>query len=378
MKSFFLLLFCATCTFISAQVTQETFESYKLQEERTISYYVPESYNPDEKHPIILVLDADYLFDNVVANAKFYSRFQGMPNAIVVGVHEKNNEQRYNDTAFDEDTGLPIDSSKRFFEFLSMELLPYIENTYTTATFKMIFGYDATANFINFYLFKENSLFNAYVSIAPALAPEMETRIPQRIEALPNTIFYQLITEGEKTNASVTTLQNNLTAISKESFHYQPFHYQNADHIAIASYGIGAALDGVFGMFKPISPAEYREKILKSEAPVFEYLTNKKQMITDLFGFEKPTALNDIMAIYAACRKKEDATSLKSLADLCKKDFNGTMLGFYFEAEYYEQIGAPKKALRTYEKAFGMDEIDFLTKDMALEKIDAIKADFGY
>jgi tetratricopeptide (TPR) repeat protein len=54
------------------------------------------------------------------------------------------------------------------------------------------------------------------------------------------------------------------------------------------------------------------------------------------------------------------------------------MLGFYFEGEYYEQMGEPKKALKTFEKAFLMDEIDFLTKELALEKMDALKADFGF
>ena len=53
-------------------------------------------------------------------------------------------------------------------------------------------------------------------------------------------------------------------------------------------------------------------------------------------------------------------------------------MGFYFEGECYEHEGEAKKALRTYEKAFGMEEIDFLTKEMALEKIDALKADFGF
>jgi len=101
-------------------------------------------------------------------------------------------------------------------------------------------------------------------------------------------------------------------------------------------------------------------------------------MIERLFGFRKTVDLNDIMAIYAATRKKEDVESLKPLSDLCKKEYPNTMLGFYFEGEYYEQLGEPKKALRTFEKAFGMEEIDFLTKDMALEKIDALKADFGF
>lgn len=146
----------------------------------------------------------------------------------------------------------------------------------------------------------------------------------------------------------------------------------------VTPYGIGRAWDRTFDIFKPISPDEYREQILTSEEPVFNYLKNKYETIQTLFGFSKPVELNDIMAIYAGCRKKEDFESLKPLSDLCKKEFPDTMLGFYFEGEYYEQLGEPKKALRTFEKAFGMKEIDFLTKDMALEKMDALKADFGF
>ena len=141
---------------------------------------------------------------------------------------------------------------------------------------------------------------------------------------------------------------------------------------------MGKAWERTFEIFKPISPEEYREKILTSDEPVFNYLENKYQTIETVFGFRKPMELNDIMAIYAGCRKKDDFESLKPLSDLCKEEYPETMLGFFFEGEYYEQIGEPKKALRTFEKAFGMQEIDFLTKDMALDKMDALKADFGF
>ncbi|QXP50797.1 esterase [Cellulophaga sp. HaHa_2_95] len=364
----------------NAQVTQEIFESFKLQERRDVQYYIPENYTQEKKYPLIIVLDAEYMFENVVATAKFYSRFHGMPEAIIAGVNQSKDNERYQDCAFDEATGLPSDSSKLFFEFLGMELIPYLETSYNTAPFKMIVGYDITANFSNYYLFKEDSLFNSYVSISPTLAPEMETRVPARLSAMEKTIFYHLITDGEKAKKDTQTpiLNTAIKAIEKENLHYFYDEYKDADHISVATYSIGKAFDDVFTMFKPISPIEYKTQILTSEEPVFDYLSNKYEMIEKLFGFRKSVDLNDIMAIYAASRKKEDFESLKPLADLCKKEYPETMLGFYFEGEYLEQMGEPKKALRTFEKAFGMEEIDFLTKDMALEKIDALKADFGY
>jgi len=372
-----ILLFCFS---LSAQVTQEIFESFKLQERRDVQYYIPEEYDKEKKYPLVLVLDGEYLFDQVVANAKFFSKFHGMPEMIVVGINQSENSIRLDDCSWDEESGLPGEKAKTFFEFIGMELIPYLDLNYSTAPFKMIVGYDISANFQNYWLFKERSLFNAYINISPKLAPEMETRVPSRLGAFDKQIFYQLILEGEKNKNTprIMEMDKAIKAIEKESLHYYFDQYEGADHISIATYGIGKAFDNIFGMFKPISPKEYKTQILTSEEPVFQYLTDKYKGIEELFGFTKTVELNDVMAIYAGVRKKEDFESLQQLSDLCKREFPGTMLGFYFEAEYLEYMGEPKKALKTFEKSFGMDEIDFLTKEMALEKIDALKADFGY
>ena len=363
-----------------SQVTQEIFESFKLQERRDVQYYFPENMDETKNHPLIIVLDADYLFDQVVASSKFYSRFHGMPQSIIVGINQSKNDLRYEDCAFDPENGLPSEKGKNFYEFISMELIPYLDLNFSTAPFKMIVGYDITANFENYWLFKDYSVFDAYISISPTLAPEMETRVPLRLNTFDKQLFYQLIVEGEqnKDTQKIMTMHQGITDLGKESLHYFFDEYKNADHISVATYGIGKAFDNIFGMFKPISPKEYKTQILTSEEPVFDYLQNKYQGIIDLFGFSKPVELNDIMAIYAASRKKEDFESLKPLSDLCKKEYPDTMLGFYFEGEYYEQLGEPKKALKTFEKAFQMKEIDFLTKEMALQKMDALKADFGF
>jgi hypothetical protein len=363
-----------------SQTTQEIFESFKLQERRDVHYYFPENMDEDKKYPLIIVLDGEYLFEQVVASSKFYSRFHGMPQSIVVGLDQSKNDLRYEDCAFDNESGLPSEKGKNFYEFIGMELIPYLDLNFSTAPFKMIVGYDITANFMNYWLFKDNSIFDAYISISPTLAPEMETRVPMRLNTFENQIFYQIIVEGEqnKDTQRIAAMNQGIKALEKESLHYYFDEYKNADHISVATYGIGKAFDNIFGMFKPISPKEYKTQILTSEEPVFNYLESKYQGIVDIFGFSKPVALNDIMAIYAASRKKEDFESLKPLSDLCKKEYPDTMLGFYFEAEYYEQLGEPKKALKTFEKAFQMEEIDFLTKEMALEKMDALKADFGF
>ncbi|WP_088339792.1 alpha/beta hydrolase [Robiginitalea sediminis] len=365
---------------LAAQVKQEIFESFKLQERRDVSYYIPESYTPDKQYPLVIVLDAERLFDQVVAVSKYHSKYQGMPETLIVGIHQEKDDLRWYDCAFEEDSGLPSDKGKAFYEFIGLELIPYMVSAYNVAPFKMIVGYDITANFGNFYLFKEASLFHGFISISPFLAPEMETRVPMRLAELDQQIFYHLIAEGApgKDLERIKAMDAGIGQIKREGLHYYFDLYPEADDISIGAYGISQAWDRTFSLFKPISPREYRENILTSEEPVFSYLENRYNTIESLFGFRKSVDLDDVLAIYAGCRKKGDFESLKPLSDLCKEAFPETMLGFYFEGEYYEELGEPKKALRTFEKAFGMEEIDFLTKEMALEKMDALKADFGF
>jgi hypothetical protein len=363
-----------------AQVKQEIFESFKLQERRDVKYYFPEDYTPDKKYPLVVVLDGEYLFDQVVATSKFYSRFQGMPEAIIVGIEQSKDDLRWYDCGYDELNGLPTDKAKNFYEFLGMEIVPYLDTTYSTAPFRVFVGYDITAKFGNYFLFKDRSYFNAYFSISPLLAVDMESRVPERLNAMDQQIFYHLITESGKGDTwnALRKMDQAIKGITRDNIHYYYDEHPEANEVSVATYGIGKAWERTFEIFKPISPEQYQKEILTSDEPVFKYLQDKYDMIENLFGFRKPVVLNDIMAIYAGCRKKEDTNSLKPLAELCKEQYPTTMLGFYFEGEYYEQMGEPKKALRTFEKAFGMAEIDFLTKEMALEKMDALKADFGF
>ncbi|NKI31480.1 alpha/beta hydrolase [Croceivirga thetidis] len=375
-----LLLFGLLCIGLQAQVTSEKFDSYILQDSRQLQYFFPEDYTEEKKYPLILVLDAEYLFDMVVANAKFYGTYQRMPEAIIVGVNQVSYDLRWEDCDFEQTTGLPTDNAQEFYDFIGKELIPYLEGTYSIAPFKMFIGYDITANFGNYFLFEDQSIFNSYLIISPLLATEMEARVPARLTDLKQQIFYNLVLEKENTEDRNRILQMDraITSIDKENIRYFFDQYEEPDHTSIAAYGISKAFDNVFKIFRPISPKEYKEKILTSDQPVFQYLLDKYAMIENLLGFEKEIELNDVMAIYAGVLKKEDYESLGELAKLCKKTYPETMLGFYFEGEYLEYIGEPKKAKKAFEKSFLMEEIDFLTKEMAIEKIDALKADFGY
>jgi predicted alpha/beta superfamily hydrolase len=363
-----------------AQTQKETLESYYLQEERSIRICLPEDYDEAKTYPLILVLDAEYLFDMVVANARFYHRNDRMPNSIIVGIDHEEEYLRERDFSFDPNNGYLTQDSDAFYSFLEKEVLPYCKKNYSIAPFKMFIGYDSSAALGNFFLYGDRSLFTAYLSISPVLPNEMENLIPSRLLDHSQQIFYNLVLEKGPTTDRQRILQMNqsIASIQREGLHYYFDQYEAPDHTTIVAYGISKAFDNVFKLLRPITPMEYKKEILTSNDPAIQYLYHKYEMIEELLGFKKPYELNDIMAIYAASEKKDDFESLKDLADICKRQWPETMMGDYLQGEYFENMGEVKKALRAFEKAYQKNEIDFLTKEAAYDKIAAIKDDFGY
>lgn len=379
----YVILFMAFVSFIftNAQTKIEKLASKKLNETRDIQLYIPEGYSDEKVYPIIVVLDAHYLFESVVANSRYYNYWDEMPECIIVGVNQYKMEERERDCMYDDANGLPKDKGADFFEFIGMELIPFVEKNYNTANFKMIVGHDLTANFANYYLFKEVPLFDAYINLSPSFAPKMEERIVTRLGEFDTKKFYYLATaeEDDKKDAQrISALNTTLSAIKNEHIFYYYDDFTEANHNSLAVQAIPRAMSKIFSIYRPISVKEYKEKISTLTTSPYLYLNDKYETIKNLFGFEKRVSVNDFMAIYSAVRKAEKTDDLKLLAKLAKKEYPDTALFHFFMGEFHEKSGEPKKALRMYQNGFSMNAIDFITKDLMLEKADKLKQDFGW
>jgi uncharacterized protein len=167
----FLLLFCLSFNGFS-QTIKDSILSKKMDKYRELTISVPESYSKDSKktYPLLVLLDGDYLFDAFNGALNYGNYWDDLPETIVVGLHQNGNNERYDDCKIDESTGLPEGKGEKFFEFIGGELLPYIQSKYRIGNFKIIAGHDVTAGFINFFLYKDIPLFNAYISLSPELS----------------------------------------------------------------------------------------------------------------------------------------------------------------------------------------------------------------
>jgi hypothetical protein len=373
---FFLYLFCSFTSY-AQKVTEEVF-SPKLNEKREITIGLPPSYltNPNKKYPLLIVLDGDYLFDPFQGALNYGAYWDDLPEVILVGVNQNKNNERETDCTIDQSTGLPDEKGNQFFEFIGMELVAYMEKKYRIAPFKIIAGHDITAGFLNFYLYKEKPLFEAYISMSPELATAMEQNIPDRFNVLEQPIYYyQSTADGDvkKMQAQIKELDNALKTINKPTINYKFDEFKGASHYSLVLHSIPNALYQFFSVYQPISTAEFLEKIVVLPSGYVDYLINKYSVLEKSLNIKMPIRINDFKAIEAAILKNKAYTEFDKLADLAKKNYPKTMLSDYHMAMMYEKMGDNKKAAKAYQVAFQKDEIGDLTKDMMLDKADELK-----
>ncbi|MFE3867416.1 alpha/beta hydrolase [Flavobacterium sp. LS2P90] len=377
MKQILLLLFFSISVF--SQKSIQPFESQKLAENREITIGLPASYdkNPNKKYPILILLDGDYLFDPFYGALNYGAYWDDLPETIIVGINQNKNDERSDDSNYGEVEGTPSGTGAQFFTFIGGELLPYLEKKYRVAPFRIIAGHGTTAGYLNFFLYKDAPLFNAYISLSPELAPEMENRIPEKLTNLKQPVFYyQSAADGDvkKLQEPIKKLDESIKLVTNPLLNYKFDYFKDASHYSLVLYSIPNALYQIFESYKPISSTEYTDKIAKLPSGHVDYLTAKYDLLSKKLGLNIPIRINDFKAIEAAILKNKAYPELENLAVIARKNYPKSMLSDYELGLMYEKTGDAKKAAKHYQKASQLDGIGDLTKDMMFQKFDDMQS----
>lgn len=375
MKQFFLSVICLVAIQGFSQKITDTIHSQKLSEDRVIQISVPENYKkmPGKKYPLLVLLDGDYLFEAFNGALSYGSYWDDLPEMIVVGINQE--KTRDTDCTIEKETGLPEEKGEKFFEFIG-EVVASIEKQYRIAPFRIIAGHDVTAGFMNFYLYKDQPLFNAYISMSPELPAEMEKRIPERLATINEPLFYyQSTADGDlkKMQERIRTLDSEVRKISKSTLNYRFDEFKGASHYSLVLHSIPSALYQFFSVYQPISTTEFNEKIATLPSGYVDYLMAKYDMVEKVLGTKMPIRINDFKAIEAAILKNKAYDEFDKLSDLARKSYPKSMLADYELGQMYEKQGDYKKAAKAYQSGFQKEEIGDLTKDLMLEKADEMK-----
>jgi len=379
MKQFLILIsFCLFSFPVLSQQTKDTISSIKLNEDRELLISLPVSYdkNPNKKYPLLVVLDGDYLFAPFKSAINYGAYWDDLPEMIIVGITQNKKNERVSDCNVDAETNLPSEKGALFFEFIGQELLPFIQNRYRTTSFKIIAGHDITAGYLNFFLYKDQPLFDGYISLNAELPAGMEEQIPQRLTALKQPIFYYHSSangDTKEARARIQQLDNALKTINKPTLNYGYDYFKGVSHYSSALYSIPPVLHQFFSMYQPISVLEYQEKIAVLPEGYTSYLSKKYETIENIFGIKKTIRINDFKAIEAAILQNKAYNELDELSILADKNYPKTMLPDYELALMFEKKGDNQRAVRYYMSAYQKTAIGDLTKEMMVNRADELR-----
>lgn len=284
MKSFYFSIFFLLFSFcIHAQENspfntgfEETLSSKILGQERKVWIHIPNSNGgnkiKDKGHyPVIYLLDGSENFNTVVSITEHMSESGLCPPMIVVGIVHAN---RVSDLTIGTDKELPgiIGNGEKFMSFVGKELIPYIDTTYPTTTYKTFIGHSLGGlTVMNAFLHQPN-LFNSYVSLDGSLWWDNNKIVKEAKDILPTqnykgkTLFIAMANRMERgvdtlsvqkdTSGSTTLIRSNLEFIKdvsknkKNQLRFKYKYYEDDNHPSVRLIGEYDALRFIFDFYK--------------------------------------------------------------------------------------------------------------------------------
>ncbi|WP_073401949.1 alpha/beta hydrolase-fold protein [Mucilaginibacter sp. OK098] len=165
-----------------------TIHSKILNENRKIYIYTPYlnkgSENAKVACPVMYMLDAEYQLTMTAGLIDYLSKAQAMmPGMIVVGIDNNHYDRERDLTPTHSDKADPVskpDTSataftrtsgggEKFLQFINDEVMPYVEQHYKTAPFKIFSGHSLGGLLTVHCLLNHPDMFNAYFAISPSL-----------------------------------------------------------------------------------------------------------------------------------------------------------------------------------------------------------------
>ena len=158
---------------------KHTMHSSILHEDRAYQIHLPASYAwaSDRRYPVLYLLDGETHFQHVAGSVSYLASQGEIPEVIVVAITSTVRIRDFTQSDWSSHW-IGGGGAENFRRFLSTELLPEIEGTYRTNSFRILSGHSASGQFALYTLSSAPSLFQGYVAISPSL--DWDDNLPRR------------------------------------------------------------------------------------------------------------------------------------------------------------------------------------------------------
>jgi hypothetical protein len=375
-KILIILILTASKTLFCQKTLVETFESKILNEKRTIRIHMPKSFEKTENFPLILTLDGEYMFYNLIGNSELLLATEKIPEAVIVGIDQNYFDStkvwaRGNDCDYNSKSAELKGKGIKFKEFIEKELVPYLIDKYKAGNYKVLAGHSFTATYPNFFLF-DNSVFNSYILLSPYLNERISQKIIDKLSNNNKFLSYYISTSQYDLPEHLKTIKKIDSTLSKIGFNlkteYTFNNFKGETHYSLINRSFPFALKAIFKDYQIIT-----DKEIALEKDVLSFLKKKYTKIKEQYGIILPIREDDLDAIYWIAEEREDWESLKKIGEFSIALYPEYSDGYFMLSAVAEQNKSYKKALKLYKKGYSNLGDDVLNKKDFYRHIERLK-----
>ncbi|WP_158800435.1 alpha/beta hydrolase-fold protein [Pedobacter sp. L105] len=388
MKSFFcsILFLLFSCGIYAQEINpfttgfEETLPSKILGQERKIWIHIPNSNGGNKnknngRYPVIYLLDGSENFNTVVSITEHMSEYSLCPPMIVVGIVPSN---RVSELTIGADKELPgvVGNGEKFMSFVEKELIPYIDVTYPTTSYKTFIGHSLGGlTVINTFLHKPN-LFNSYVSLDGSLWWDNQKNVKEAKTILPNqnykgkTLFIAMANRLERgvdtlsvqkdTSGSTALIRSNLEFIrdlsknKKNQLRFKYKFYENDNHPSVRLIGEYDALRFIFEFYKlKIYDSELKDPDFKLDALLVAHYKN----VSEQMGYDIKPDESQINNLGYQMMGSNQFKKAETLFKLNITNYPNSGNCYDSIGDYYLKNGDKTKAIESFKKALTLKPI---------------------
>ncbi|MEM6719964.1 MAG: alpha/beta hydrolase-fold protein [Bacteroidota bacterium] len=362
-------------TSFSQKTVVETFHSEILNEERVIRIHIPKTFDKSERFPLILTLDGEYMFYNLVGNSELLLATEKIPETVIVGIDQNyqdssNKYIRWQDCDYDPKKGELRGKAIKFKKFITQELIPYLTNNYKIGNYKVLAGHSLTASFTFFLL--NDATFTSFIALSPYIPKTISSKI---IEKLSNgnefLSLYMSTSEYDlrghlKTIKKLDSVLNAKITSTKTQYIFNNFKKET--HYSLINRSFPVALQSIFKEYQLITEEE-----IESEKDLLVFLKNKYKKIKEQYDIDFPIREDDLETIYWVAEEREDWKLLKRIGEFSIANFPTYSDGYFMLSAVAEQHKKYTKALEFYQKGYSRLGDDVLNKIDYYKNIERLK-----
>jgi len=227
-----------------------TLESISLSEERIMSIYLPEGYDQSiQKYPVLYVLDGNAHFHHASGAVHLLSNLGYMPQMIVVAIQNVDRNRDFSPVHVD---NMPTSGgAEKFLDFISGELVPYINENYRTSSYDVLVGHSFGGVFANYALLERPELFDAYIAISPFLQfaenhMVEESKAKLKLNYVNLIYFYMTIGAEPAFFEALGALSDLIEEKADSNFYFDYVKIDTEDHNTIPYISIFQGLRFIF------------------------------------------------------------------------------------------------------------------------------------